>query len=59
MLKDNNYVKKLAACEIMGGATNICTDKTGTLTLNQMKVAHMWVGKDVELALEQEELTAE
>ncbi len=34
MLKDNNYVKKLAACEIMGGATNICTDKTGTLTLN-------------------------
>ena len=59
MLKDNNYVKKLAACEIMGGATNICSDKTGTLTLNQMKVAHMWVGKDVELALEQEELTAE
>lgn len=57
MLKDNNYVKKLAACEIMGGATNICSDKTGTLTLNQMKVAHMWVGKDVELALEQEELT--
>jgi len=36
MLKDNNYVKKLAACEIMGGATNICTDKTGTLTLNKM-----------------------
>lgn len=36
MLKDNNYVKKLAACEIMGGATNICSDKTGTLTLNQM-----------------------
>lgn len=34
MLKDNNYVKKLAACEIMGGATNICSDKTGTLTLN-------------------------
>ncbi len=34
MLKDQNYVKKLAACEIMGGATNICSDKTGTLTLN-------------------------
>ena len=32
MLEDNNYVKKLAACEIMGGATNICSDKTGTLT---------------------------
>lgn len=49
MLKDNNYVKKLAACEIMGGATNICSDKTGTLTLNQMKVSSVWVGKDVEL----------
>ena len=34
MMKDQNYVKKLAACEIMGGATNICSDKTGTLTLN-------------------------
>lgn len=49
MLKDQNYVKKLAACEIMGGATNICSDKTGTLTLNQMKVANVWVGKDIEL----------
>ena len=34
MLKEKNMVKKLAACEIMGGATNICSDKTGTLTLN-------------------------
>lgn len=38
MLKDNNDVKRLASCEIMGGADNICSDKTGTLTLNQMKV---------------------
>ena len=44
MLLDNNYVKKLAACEIMGGATNICSDKTGTLTLNQMKVTRVWIG---------------
>lgn len=55
MLKDQNYVKKLAACEIMGGATNICSDKTGTLTLNQMKVAHIWLGKDIELNVEQDE----
>ena len=52
MLKDNNYVKKLAACEIMGGATNICSDKTGTLTLNKMKTARVWVDKDIELNLE-------
>ena len=55
MLKDQNYVKKLAACEIMGGATNICSDKTGTLTLNQMKVARVWVGEDKELNVEQDE----
>ena len=53
MLKDNNYVKKLAACEIMGGATNICSDKTGTLTLNKMKVAAVWLDKDIRLSLEQ------
>ena len=34
MLKDNNDVKRLSSCEIMGGADNICSDKTGTLTLN-------------------------
>merc|ERR1719331_2065684 len=36
MLADNNFVKRLASCEIMGGANNICSDKTGTLTKNQM-----------------------
>lgn len=55
MLKDQNDVKKLAACEIMGGATNICSDKTGTLTLNSMKVARVWVGKDIELNTDQDE----
>lgn len=34
MLTDQNFVKKLASCEIMGGANNICSDKTGTLTTN-------------------------
>jgi hypothetical protein len=46
MLKDNNDVKRLSSCEIMGGADNICSDKTGTLTLNQMKVVKIWAGKD-------------
>jgi len=49
MLKDNNDVKRLASCEIMGGADNICSDKTGTLTMNQMKVTNLWAGKDVEI----------
>lgn len=44
MAKDNNDVKRLAACEIMGGADNICSDKTGTLTENIMKVTKIWCG---------------
>lgn len=39
MLKTNNLVRKMHACETMGAITVICTDKTGTLTQNQMQVA--------------------
>ena len=39
MMKTNNLVRKMHACETMGAATVICTDKTGTLTQNRMAVA--------------------
>lgn len=42
MLKNNNLVRKMHACETMGAATVICTDKTGTLTLNQMRVGALF-----------------
>lgn len=44
MLVDNNFVKKLSSCETMGGANNICSDKTGTLTKNQMTWTTIWTG---------------
>ena len=47
MKEENNLVRYLQACETMGGADNICSDKTGTLTMNKMTVTRIFVEQGV------------
>lgn len=42
MMSDKNLVRRMFACETMGGADSICSDKTGTLTMNKMTLTKIW-----------------
>jgi P-type E1-E2 ATPase len=44
MIQDQNLVRRMEACETMGGANYICTDKTGTLTKNEMNIVRFFDG---------------
>lgn len=49
MMTDNNLVRHLDACETMGNASTICSDKTGTLTTNRMTVVQSYVNGKISL----------
>ena len=44
MIQDQNLVRRMEACETMGGANYICSDKTGTLTKNEMNIIKIYDG---------------
>jgi Ca2+ transporting ATPase len=54
MKEENNLVRYLQACETMGGADNICSDKTGTLTKNLMTVTKIFIEQAVHESMESE-----
>jgi len=49
MMADNNLVRHLDACETMGNASSICSDKTGTLTTNRMMVVQSYIAGNFAL----------
>jgi Ca2+ transporting ATPase len=60
MFNENNLVKTLMSCEVMGNANYICSDKTGTLTKNEMDIVKLWYGGDdiiIDVDKEVEDLT--
>jgi P-type E1-E2 ATPase len=59
MLEDQNLVRRMEACETMGGANNICSDKTGTLTMNKMILTEVWNGKVIKIDTYADKLTPE
>eukprot|EP00250_Pteridium_aquilinum_P003229 c13544_g2_i1 orf=699-3203(+) len=55
MMMENVLVRRLAACKTMGSVTTICSDKTGTLTLNEMAVVKSWVAGKIRMSKGEEE----
>jgi len=59
MKEENNLVRYLQACETMGGADNICSDKTGTLTKNLMTVTRMFTEQNIHETIAREIMSDE
>ncbi|KAF2322596.1 hypothetical protein GH714_019695 [Hevea brasiliensis] len=56
LMRDKALVRHLSACETMGSATCICTDKTGTLTTNHMVVNKIWICEETKLITRKEDV---